>query len=469
VPATTLLRAFGIETDQAIKELFFDVNKGQIDFIDETIKKDPTHNQAEALVEIYQRLRPGDFATADTAKELIWNMFFNFERYDLSKVGRWKMNKRLPQLAKKGKNKNDDNITINDRVLTVEDIVAVIKEIIRLNNDPAAKPDEIDHLGNRRVRTLNELLINRLRIGFMRMERIIKDRMSTIEAIDLAPMQLINPRPVIAVIKEFFSSSQLSQFMDNENPLSELEHKRRLAATGPGGLTRERAGFEVRDVQPSHYGRICPIQTPEGPNVGLVGYLASFTKINAFGFLETPYFKVENGVVTQKLEYMTADEEEKYNIAIAAVPLDEKNAIIPQKVEARLHGEPGICDKNEVDYIDVSPQQILSVGTSLIPFLQNDDANRALMGSNMQRQSTPLIKPQPPLVMTGVEEKIAHDSGHIILAEGVGTIKEVDGNHITVDYDDKNLGQKTYNLRTFLRTNQYTCFHQTPIAKKTKS
>ncbi len=468
VPATTLLRAFGIETDQAIKELFFDVNKGQIDFIDETIKKDPTHNQAEALVEIYQRLRPGDFATADTAKELIWNMFFNFERYDLSKVGRWKMNKRLPQLAKKGKNKNDDNITINDRVLTVEDIVAVIKEIIRLNNDPAAKPDEIDHLGNRRVRTLNELLINRLRIGFMRMERIIKDRMSTIEAIDLAPMQLINPRPVIAVIKEFFSSSQLSQFMDNENPLSELEHKRRLAATGPGGLTRERAGFEVRDVQPSHYGRICPIQTPEGPNVGLVGYLASFTKINAFGFLETPYFKVENGVVTQKLEYMTADEEEKYNIAIAAVPLDEKNAIIPQKVEARLHGEPGICDKNEVDYIDVSPQQILSVGTSLIPFLQNDDANRALMGSNMQRQSTPLIKPQPPLVMTGVEEKIAHDSGHIILAEGVGTIKEVDGNHITVDYDDKNLGQKTYNLRTFLRTNQYTCFHQTPIAKKDK-
>jgi len=368
VPATTLLRAFGIETDQAIKELFFDVNKGQIDFIDETIKKDPTHNQAEALVEIYQRLRPGDFATADTAKELIWNMFFNFERYDLSKVGRWKMNKRLPQLAKKGKNKNDDNITINDRVLTVEDIVAVIKEIIRLNNDPAAKPDEIDHLGNRRVRTLNELLINRLRIGFMRMERIIKDRMSTIEAIDLAPMQLINPRPVIAVIKEFFSSSQLSQFMDNENPLSELEHKRRLAATGPGGLTRERAGFEVRDVQPSHYGRICPIQTPEGPNVGLVGYLASYTKINNFGFLETPYFKVDKGRVTDELIYMTADEEEKYNIATAIVPLDEKGNIIPKKVEARIKGEPEICAKEEIDYIDVSPQQILSVGTSLIPF-----------------------------------------------------------------------------------------------------
>jgi len=366
VPATTLLRAFGIDNDDAIKELFADVNKGDVDYIEETIKKDPTHNQAEALVEIYQRLRPGDLATADTAKELIWNMFFNFERYDLSKVGRWKMWKRLPQLNKKDKNK--DKVEIGDRVLTVEDIVAVVREIIRLNNDPTAKPDEIDHLGNRRVRTLNELLVNRLRIGFMRMERIIKDRMSTLDTVGLTPMQLINPRPVMAVIKEFFSSSQLSQFMDNENPLSELEHKRRLAATGPGGLTRERAGFEVRDVQPSHYGRICPIQTPEGPNVGLVGYLASYTKINNFGFLETPYFKVDKGRVTDELIYMTADEEEKYNIATAIVPLDEKGNIIPKKVEARIKGEPEICAKEEIDYIDVSPQQILSVGTSLIPF-----------------------------------------------------------------------------------------------------
>jgi len=466
VPATTLLRAFGIDSDNAIKELFGDVNTGPVDFIDETIKKDPTHNQAEALVEIYQRLRPGDFATADTAKELIWNMFFNFERYDLSKVGRWKMVKRLPKLAKK--DKDDQVITVKDRVLSVDDIVAVLKEIILLNNDPTSKPDEIDHLGNRRVRTLNELLVNRLRIGFMRMERIIKDRMSTIETIGLTPMQLVNPRPVMAVIKEFFSSSQLSQFMDNENPLSELEHKRRLAATGPGGLTRERAGFEVRDVQPSHYGRICPIQTPEGPNVGLVGYLASFTKINAFGFLETPYFKVDKGVVTGKLEYMTADTEEKFNIATAIVPLNEKNEIIPKKIEARIKGEPGICPKEDIDYIDVSPQQILSVGTSLIPFLQNDDANRALMGSNMQRQSTPLIKPQPPLVMTGVEEKIAHDSGHIVLAQGAGVIKEVDGVKIVVAYDDKELGEKTYSLRTFIRTNQYTCFHQSPIVEKGK-
>ncbi len=463
VPATTLLRAFGIDNDNAIKELFADVNNGDIDFIEETIKKDPTHNQAEALIEVYQRLRPGDLTTADTAKELIWNMFFNFERYDFSKVGRWKMWQRLPQLKPAGRKSNV--VEVKDRVMTVEDIVAVIKEIIRLNNDPNAKPDEIDHLGNRRVRTLNELLVNRLRLGFMRTERIIKDRMSTLEAPDLSPLQLINPRPVMAVVKEFFSSSQLSQFMDNENPLSELEHKRRLAATGPGGLTRERAGFEVRDVQLSHYGRICPIQTPEGPNVGLVGYLSSYTKINGFGFLETPYFEVKNGKVSDKLVYMTADEEEKYNIATAIAPLDENNNIIPKKLEARIKGEPGICPREEINYIDISPQQILSVGTSLIPFLQNDDANRALMGSNMQRQATPLLLPDPPLVMTGSEARIAQDSGHILLAEGAGAVVEADGRHITIKYDDKDLGEKTYYLRTFLRTNQYTCFHQKTIVK----
>ncbi|HOX29846.1 MAG TPA: DNA-directed RNA polymerase subunit beta [Candidatus Paceibacterota bacterium] len=466
VPATTLLRAFGIDNDQSIKEMFAGVNNGPVDYIEETLKKDPTHSQAEALVEIYQRLRPGDLATPDTAKELIENMFFNFERYDLSKVGRWKMWKRLPELKAKKKGKGDgDLVELPDRVLSIEDIVAVINEIIRLNNDPNAKPDEIDHLGNRRVRTLNELLVNRLRIGFMRMERIVKDRMSTLDVFNLAPMQLINPRPVMAVVKEFFSSSQLSQFMDNENPLSELEHKRRLAATGPGGLTRERAGFEVRDVQPSHYGRICPIQTPEGPNVGLVGYLASFTKINSFGFLETPYLKVDkNGHVSDKLEYLTADEEEKHNIATAIVPIDEKNIIIPKKLEARIKGEPGICERDAIDYIDISPQQILSVGTSLIPFLQNDDANRALMGSNMQRQSTPVIKPQVPLVMTGSEERIAHDSGHILLAEDNGVITAVDGGRIAVKYDGEK-EEKSYDLRIFIRTNQYTCFHQSPIVK----
>ena len=466
VPATTLLRAFGIDNDQAIKEIFQDVNNGPVDFIEETLKKDPTHNQAEALVEIYQRLRPGDLASADTAKELIENMFFNFERYDLSKVGRWKMWKRLPDLKTKKKGKEEgDTVGLPDRVLSIDDIVSVIREIIRLNNDPNGRPDEIDHLGNRRVRTLNELLVNRLRIGFMRMERIVKDRMSTLDVFNLSPMQLVNPRPVMAVVKEFFSSSQLSQFMDNENPLSELEHKRRLAATGPGGLTRERAGFEVRDVQPSHYGRICPIQTPEGPNVGLVGYLASFTKINSFGFLETPYFKVDKGGhVSDDLQYLTADEEEKHNIATAVVPIDENNNIIPKKLEARIKGEPGICPKEDIDYIDVSPQQILSVGTSLIPFLQNDDANRALMGSNMQRQSTPVIKPQVPLVMTGSEEKIAHDSGHILLAEDNGVVSSVDGTRIGLKYDGEK-EEKSYDLRTFIRTNQYTCFHQCPIVK----
>jgi DNA-directed RNA polymerase subunit beta len=305
--ATTLLRAFGLSTDEQIKEIFSGVDTGEIKYIEETLKKDTAHNQGDALIEVYQRLRPGDLTTADTARELIENMFFNFERYDISKVGRWRMWQRLTNLNPKAKIKPekhigpknlDQEITVKDRVLRLEDVVEVLKEVIRLNNTPGAKPDEIDHLGNRRIRTLNELMQNRLRVGLMRMERIIKDRMSTLDLYTLTPSQLINPKPFMAVVKEFFTSSQLSQFMDNENPLAELEHKRRLSATGPGGLTRERAGFEVRDVQPSHYGRICPIQTPEGPNIGLVGHMASFAKINSYGFLETPYFKVEKGKIT---------------------------------------------------------------------------------------------------------------------------------------------------------------------------
>ncbi|MDP2663881.1 MAG: DNA-directed RNA polymerase subunit beta, partial [bacterium] len=277
ITATTLLRALGLADDKSLKEAFQDVDRGEIKHIEETLKKDTAKNQAEAFVEIYQRLRPGDLASSDTAKELIENMFFNFERYDLSKVGRWRMWQRLPSLKSKiqsSKSKTEEiEIKVGDRTLKLEDVVAVVKEIIRLNNTPGSKPDQIDHLGNRRVRTQNELMQNRLRVGLMRMERIIKDRMSTLDAYTLTPSQLINPRPFMAVVKEFFTSSQMSQFMDNENPLAELEHKRRLSATGPGGLTRERAGFEVRDVQPSHYGRICPIQTPEGPNIGLVGHM----------------------------------------------------------------------------------------------------------------------------------------------------------------------------------------------------
>ena len=463
--ATTLLRAFGVETDEEIKKLFAKVDTGSaasggLKYIEETLKKDASKNQGEALVEIYRRLRPGDYVTPDTAKELIWNMFFNFERYDLSRVGRWKTLQRLPSLQK---SKVDDEITVEDRVLKLEDIVEALREVIRLNNTPGAEPDQIDHLGNRRVRTFVEFLQNRMRVGFMRMERIVKDRMSTLDPSTITPSQLINPRPVMAVVKEFFTASQITQFMDNENPLAELEHKRRVSATGPGGLTRERAGFEVRDVQPSHYGRICPIQTPEGPNIGLVGHLASYAKINEYGFLETPYFKVEKGRITKELRYLTAYEEEQYSIAPAGVSIDKEWKIISERVEARVKGEPGVVDRDAVDFIDVSPQQFISVATSLILFLRNDDANRALMGSNMQRQAVPLVKPQAPLVGTGYEVRVAKDSGLAVVAQEDGVVQEVDARHIKVksktDYHD-------YQLKNFVRTNQYTCFHQKPIVEK---
>ena len=420
------------------------------------------------LVEVYRRLRPGDLVTPDTAQDLIFNMFFNFDRYDLSKVGRWKTWLRLPNLAPKDLNKE---ITKEDRILKIEDIVEVVKEVIRLNNDPSAKADQVDHLGNRRVRTLSELLQNRMRVGLMRMERIIKDKMSTLEADTITPIQLINPRPLMAVVKEFYTSSQFSQFMDNENPLAELEHKRRLTTTGPGGLTRERAGFEVRDVQPSHYGRICPIETPEGPNVGLVGHLASFARINPYGFIEAPYFKVKNGKVSDTVEYLSAQEEERHNIAPASVPLTDSLKILPEvepnKVEARVKGEPEEVVIENIDYIDVSSKQFISVATSLIPFLNHDDASRALMGSNMQRQAVPLIRPEAPLVGTGAERNVARDSGQVILAKANGVVKEVDASHIKVQYEEK--GKKVeedYELQTFIRTNQYSCFHQRPIVQK---
>ncbi len=471
VPATTLLRAFGLEKAEDILKKFADVDTGEVKYIKETIKRDSTPDQKEALVEIYRRLRPGDLGSPDTAQDLIFNMFFNFERYDLSKVGRWKTWQRLPQIAPSDRNKE---VKKEDRVLKIEDVIEAIKEIIRLNNNPLAKPDQIDHLGNRRVRTCSELLQNRLRVGLMRMERIIKDRMSTLDPSTLTPVQLINPRPFMAVAKEFFTSSQFSQFMDNENPLAELEHKRRLTATGPGGLTRERAGFEVRDVQPSHYGRICPIQTPEGPNVGLVGHLATFAKVNKYGFIETPYFKVKNGRITKEIIYLSANEEERYNIATASVPIDKQGHILPEippnKVEARIGGEPGEIEISKIGFIDVSSKQFISVATALIPFLQNDDGARALMGSNMQRQSVPLVLPEPPLVGTGIERNVAHDSGQVIIADSDGIVKEVDANHITIAKKSGSSAHKSedkvYELQTFVRTNQYTCFHQRPIVKK---
>jgi len=450
--ATTLLKALGLEGDDKIREMLGEE-------IEETLKKDPAKSSDEALVEIYRRLRPGDFGTPETAKELIHNMFFNFERYDLSKVGRWKTRQRLPALQT---SKTEGEIAIEDRVLKMEDVIEVLREIIRLNNTPGAQPDQIDHLGNRRLRTLNEFLSNRLRVGFMRMERIMKDRLSTLDPSTITPGQLINPRPIIAVVKEFFTSSQITQFMDNENPLAELEHKRRVSATGPGGLTRERAGFEVRDVQPSHYGRICPIQTPEGPNIGLVGHLATYGRINDYGFLETPYFKVHKRTVTDEMHYLGAYEEEQYIIAHAGIEVDAKNRIVQDKVEARINGEPGVAEADKVDFIDVSPEQSISVATALIPFLRNDDANRALMGSNMQRQAVPLVRPQAPLVGTGLEERVAKDSGLAVVAKEDGVVAEVDAKRIILKSQNKS---RTYDLRNFVRTNQYTSFHQRPIVQ----
>jgi DNA-directed RNA polymerase subunit beta len=350
-----------------------------------------------------------------------------------------------------------------------EDLVLVIKEIIKLNNDPQAMPDDIDHLANRRVRALGELLQNKLRVGMARMERIIKDRMTTLDIASITPAQLVNIRPFMAAVKEFFTTSQLSQFMDQVNPLAELEHKRRISAMGPGGLTRERAGFEVRDVHPTYYGRICPIQTPEGPNIGLIGTLASFARVNEFGFLETPYLKVKDGKVTDELVYMNAFEEQKYSIAHAGVPVSKDGKILEEKVQARVHGQASVNKREKISYMDVSPQEFISVATSLIPFLEHDDATRALMGSNMQRQSVSCIKPEAPLVGTGVEKKAALDSGQLILAQENGEVVEVGADHITVKKDGKEKGSgsaKTYDLQNFVRTNQFTSIDQHPRVNK---
>ncbi len=459
VPATTILKALGGYSDNDILDMFVPYDQGETKYIEETLKKDPSKNQEDALLEIYQRLRSGEMVNPDAARELIFNMFFNFERYDLSKVGRYKMWSRLPEL-KPGK---DREIKKEDRVLSIEDIIVVLREIIKLNNNPTSHPDQIDHLGNRRVRNFSELLSSKLRVGLARMARIIKDRMSTLEFENISPGQLVNPRPFTAQATQFFTASQFSQFMDNVNPLSELEHKRRLTATGPGGLTRERAGFDVRDVQPSHYGKICPIQTPEGPNVGLVTHLALYARINPYGFLETPYFKVEDGKVTKEIYYLDANAEERYNIAPASVALDGEGRMINERVEARIRGEAGEIEREKIDYIDVSPQQFTSVATSLIPFLQNDDANRAQMGSNMQRQAVPLVNPEAPLVGTGMESSVAKDSGQLIIAEETGEIVKLDAREIKVKSES---GTKTYPLRIFDRTNQYSSFHQKAVANK---
>ncbi len=457
VPATALLRAFGLGGDEEIKKLFVDVDTDEsMKYILATILQDPSSNEEEGLIEMYKRIRPGDPATPDTARQMIHNLFFNSARYDLSKVGRFRLNKRFNlDLGLEEK---------ESRVLRVQDIVLILKEIIRLNNDPHALPDNIDHLGNRRVKTIGELLQDRLRIAFSRMERIIKDRMSTSDLATVLPSQLINARPLVAALKEFFSSGQLSQFMDQHNPLSELEHKRRLSALGPGGLTRERASFEVRDVHPSHYGRICPIATPEGPNIGLVGHLALYAKISPLGFILTPYIKVKNETVTDEVIYMDAVEEERYIIAQAGAEIDSDGKLVGTKVSARIKGEPGTVHPSEIDWLDVSPRQQFSVATSLIPFLEHNDANRALMGSNMQRQAVPLITTESPYVGTGLEGKVAVDSGMVVVAPESGFIKEADASHIVLE-SDKGRAHR-FSLLKFARSNAFTCLNQRPLVAK---
>ena len=407
------------------------------------------------MIEVYRRIRPGDLATPDNARQMIFNMFFNFSRYDLSEVGRHRINQRFNQ---------EYPLTEEHRVLKPEDIVLIVKEIIRLNNNPAALADNIDHLGNRRVKTVGEQLQEKLRLALNQMERIIKDRMSMADLAVVLPSQLVNSRPFVARLKEFFASSQLSQFMDQTNPLSELEHKRRLSAMGPGGLTRERASFEVRDVHPSHYGRICPIQTSEGPNIGLVGHLAVFGKFSPLGFILTPYQKVKNGKLTSEIVFLDATEEEKYIIAQSGISIDEDGKIIDKKVSARIQGEPGEVSALEVNFIDISPKQPFSSATSLIPFLEHNDANRALMGSNMQRQAVPLVKAEAPYVMTGMETSVAYDSGSALISETEGVVDFVDGSAIKIR--TKNGGANEYKLSKFLRSNAYTAINQKPIVRK---
>jgi len=509
---TSLLRAFGYETDAELKEMFKEAEAdGETSFLEATIAKDIAKNEADGLKEVYKRIRPGDLATVDNARNLIYSMFFRFDRYDFDRVGRYKLNKRFGF---------DIPINKETRIFRREDLIAILKEVIRLNITQG-KEDDIDHLGNRRIRAVGELIQNKFRLGLSRMERIVKDRMSTTDMAELTPNKLINARPVIGVVKEFFMSSQLSQFMDQTNPLAELEHKRRLSAMGPGGLTRERAGFEVRDVHTTHYSRICPIATPEGPNIGLVGHMASYARLNSYGFLEAPYRvvlhdvnndpKVTAGkilradvyddkdsskagelvakagakideklaarlaklgpvtipikpIVTNEIKYLDAFEEEKYITTFYTVPTDENGYFLVEKAEVRKYGEPSIEQISQIDFMEVAANQIVSVATSCIPFLEHDDGIRALMGTNMQRQAVPLIMPESPIVGTGIERRAAIDSGHIVINEADGVVAAVQGDRIDVKSKDNKI--ISYQLNKFVRSNHSTCINQHPTVGK---
>ena len=454
-PVSVLLKALGMTTDQ-IRERF-----GHYETFMATLDKDNIESQDDALLDIYRKLRPGEPPTLENARNLLDNFYFNTKRYDLAKVGRYKLNKKLGL-----------ELPLEQSTLTLEDVVQTIEYLVRLHAGEttiegprglvSCETDDIDHFGNRRLRTVGELIQNQIRTGLSRMERVVRERMTTQDVEAITPQTLINIRPVVASIKEFFGTSQLSQFMDQTNPLAGLTHKRRLSALGPGGLSRERAGFEVRDVHPSHYGRMCPIETPEGPNIGLIGSLATYGRINAFGFVETPYRKVVKGKVSDAVDYLTADEEDLHVIAQANTPIaDNGDFLEPRVLVRRKGGEVDYIQANDVDYMDVSPRQLWSVATAMIPFLEHDDANRALMGSNMQRQAVPLLRAEAPLVGTGMEFRAAYDAGDVLIASKPGAVTEVSADTINVANDDGTYS--TYKVEKFRRSNQGTCFNQRPI------
>ena len=545
---TTLLRCVGYGNDEPIKELFKDIDlEGENSYIERTLEKDGgIESREEALIELYRRIRPGEPPTVENADNLLKALFFNPRRYDFGKVGRYKVNKRLGTelLKASGLDKEEAasvhpivapgifdeeavkailpeekaekvNEVFSNRALNKEDLLAIVRKVILVNQGKDTV-DDIDHLGNRRVKGVGELIQNQFRIGLMRMERVVRERMTLTEAETAMAQALVNVRPIVASIKEFFGGSQLSQFMDQTNPLAELTHKRRLSTLGPGGLSRERAGFDVRDVHHSHYGRICPIETPEGPNIGLLGSLATYSVINEYGFIETPYRRVikevpcdspeivgktltekvvgnngrtisrEGKVVTKamakriaglngrtigvkpfvsaNIDYLAADEEEQYVIAQANLRLDEQNQFTTERIEARYGETLRMEIPENVDFMDVSPKQIVSVSTSLIPFLEHDDANRALMGSNMQRQAVPLLRPESPLIGTGMEAYVAKDSGQVCVAAADGKVVSVSGDEIMIKQDEG--GLREYPLLKFMRSNQGTCINQRPIVQK---
>ncbi|WP_373479834.1 DNA-directed RNA polymerase subunit beta [Geminocystis sp.] len=445
ISAQVLLKAMGLSDREILDRL------RHPDFYQKTLEKEGNPTTDEALMELYRKLRPGEPPTVSGGQALLETRFFDPKRYDLGKVGRYKMNKKLRL-----------TVPYNLRVLTVEDILSVVDYLINLEFD-IGNVDDIDHLGNRRVRSVGELLQNQVRVGLSRLERIIRERMTVGDPNTLTPAALVNPKPLIAAIKEFFGSSQLSQFMDQTNPLAELTHKRRISALGPGGLSRDRAGFAVRDIHPSHYGRICPVETPEGPNAGLIGSLATYARVNEYGFIATPYYKVENGKVRWDLapEYLTADEEDDKRVAPGDLSTDENGVILGESVPIRYRQEFSTTSPTQVDYVAVSPVQIVSVATSMIPFLEHDDANRALMGSNMQRQAVPLLRAERPLVGTGLEGQAARDSGMVIVSRDYGTITYVDAKKIKLKTKDNH--EIVYNLQKYERSNQDTCLNQKPL------